>query len=43
MALKLTQAISRTYYDWHPTVMHDLHESIALLVRVDGHRSVQSS
>jgi len=31
MALKLTQAISRTYYDWHPTVMHDLHESIALL------------
>ena len=31
MALKLTQAIFRTYYDWHPTVMHDLHESIALL------------
>jgi len=31
MALRLTQAISRTYYEWHPTVMHDLHESIALL------------
>lgn len=31
MALKLTLAISRTYYEWHPTVMHDLHESIPLL------------
>ncbi|HEY6807485.1 MAG TPA: M14 family zinc carboxypeptidase, partial [Gemmatimonadales bacterium] len=30
-ALLLTQAVSREYYEWHPTVMHDLHESIALL------------
>jgi Zinc carboxypeptidase len=31
MALALTHAIYRIYYDWHPLVMHDLHESIPLL------------
>jgi hypothetical protein len=31
MALALTRAIYRVYYDWHPLVMHDLHESIPLL------------
>ena len=27
----LTHAIYKTYYDWHPIVMHDLHESVPLL------------
>ncbi|MEP6735371.1 MAG: M14 family zinc carboxypeptidase [Chryseolinea sp.] len=27
----LTKAIFRIYYDWHPTVMLDLHESVPLL------------
>ncbi|MBX6331514.1 MAG: peptidase [Gemmatimonadaceae bacterium] len=27
----LTKAIFRIYYDWHPIVMHDLHESVPLL------------
>jgi hypothetical protein len=27
----LTRAIFRVYYDWHPLVMHDLHESVPLL------------
>ncbi|HMA39092.1 MAG TPA: M14 family zinc carboxypeptidase [Gemmatimonadales bacterium] len=31
MALALTRAIYKVYYDWHPLVMHDLHESIPLL------------
>ncbi|HMA42522.1 MAG TPA: M14 family zinc carboxypeptidase, partial [Gemmatimonadales bacterium] len=31
MALALTRAFYRIYYDWHPLVMHDLHESIPLL------------
>jgi hypothetical protein len=31
LALALTRAIYRVYYDWHPLVMHDLHESIPLL------------
>ncbi len=30
-ALALTRAIYRVYFDWHPVVMHDLHESIPLL------------
>ena len=28
---QLTKAINNVYFDWHPTVMHDLHESVALL------------
>jgi hypothetical protein len=31
IALALTQAIYGVYFKWHPTVMHDLHESISLL------------
>jgi hypothetical protein len=27
----LTKAINQAYYDWHPIVMHDLHESVPLL------------
>jgi hypothetical protein len=27
----LTKALHRIYYDWHPLVMHDLHESVPLL------------
>ncbi|MBR9989539.1 MAG: peptidase [Gemmatimonadetes bacterium] len=27
----LTKALYRIYYDWHPLVMHDLHESVPLL------------
>lgn len=31
MSQQLTRAIYRIYYDWHPLVMHDLHESVPLL------------
>ena len=31
-----TQAVSRMFFDWHPTVVHDLHESIALLMTWNG-------
>ncbi|HET9982459.1 MAG TPA: M14 family zinc carboxypeptidase, partial [Longimicrobiales bacterium] len=31
MSQALTHAIFKAYYDWHPLVMHDLHESIPLL------------
>ncbi|HEY6853637.1 MAG TPA: M14 family zinc carboxypeptidase [Gemmatimonadales bacterium] len=31
IALALTRAIFKIYYDWHPVVMHDLHESVPLL------------
>jgi len=31
MSQELTRAIYRIYYDWHPLVMHDLHESVPLL------------
>lgn len=27
LGLKITQNVLRTYLEWHPTVMHDLHES----------------
>ena len=35
-ALKLTQAVHRMFYDFHPTVMHDLHESVPLLLVWNG-------
>ena len=35
-ALKLTQAVHKMYYDYHPIVMHDLHESIPLLLVWNG-------
>ncbi|HET7623535.1 MAG TPA: M14 family zinc carboxypeptidase, partial [Gemmatimonadaceae bacterium] len=31
MSQELTKAIYRVYYDWHPLIMHDLHESVPLL------------
>jgi hypothetical protein len=31
-----TKAVSRMFFEWHPTVVHDLHESMALLVSWNG-------
>jgi len=31
IALKLTENVLKTYFQWHPIVMHDLHESIPYL------------
>lgn len=31
MSQALTKAVYRAYYDWHPLVVHDLHESVPLL------------
>lgn len=31
VSAELTKAIFKAYYDWHPTVMLDLHESVPLL------------
>ena len=33
---ELTKAIYKIYYDWHPTVMHDLHESVPLIYMSTG-------
>jgi hypothetical protein len=35
-ALKITQAVHGMFYDYHPTVVHDLHESIPLLQTWNG-------
>lgn len=35
-ALQLTRAVHRMFYDYHPTVVHDLHESIPLLQTWNG-------
>jgi Zinc carboxypeptidase len=35
-ALELTRAVSRIFFDYHPTVVHDLHESIPLLQTWNG-------
>ncbi len=35
-ALQSTRAVHRMFYDYHPTVVHDLHESIALLQTWNG-------
>lgn len=35
-ALELTRAVHRMFYEYHPTVMHDLHESIPLLHTWNG-------
>lgn len=35
-ALQLTQAVHRMFYDYHPTAVHDLHESIPLLHTWNG-------
>ena len=31
-----TKAVRRVFFDWHPTVIHDLHESVALLLSWNG-------
>ncbi len=36
LALKLTENVLKGYLDWHPTVMHDLHESIPFLYMSTG-------
>ena len=36
MALETTRAVHRMFFDYHPTVVHDLHESIALLQTWNG-------
>jgi hypothetical protein len=35
-ALQITRAVHRVFYDFHPTVVHDLHESIPLLHTWNG-------
>ncbi len=35
-ALESTRAVQRMFFDYHPTVVHDLHESIALLETWNG-------
>ena len=34
---KLTEAVDRMYWDFHPSVIHDLHESLPLLYIMMGH------
>jgi Zinc carboxypeptidase len=36
LALATTQAVARMFFDWHPTVVHDLHEAIPLLHTWNG-------
>ena len=31
-----TKAVQRMFFDWHPQVVHDLHESVALLITWNG-------
>ena len=31
-----TKAVHRMFHEWHPTVVHDLHESVALLLTWNG-------
>jgi len=31
-----TKAVSRMFFDWHPTVVHDLHEGVPLLMTWNG-------
>ena len=39
--LKITQNFTKGVLEWHPTVLHDLHEAQSLSLRLDGHRAVQ--
>jgi len=38
VTLKLTENVLNTYMQWHPQVLHDLHESVALSLRQHGRR-----
>jgi hypothetical protein len=31
-----SKAVQRMFFDWHPTIVHDLHESVALLITWNG-------
>src|SRR5271169_6989135 len=31
-----TKAVQRMFFDWHPTIVHDLHESVSLLMTWNG-------
>ncbi len=37
LTLPLTRAVDDVYWEWHPNVIHDLHESIPLLYVMTGH------
>jgi hypothetical protein len=36
LALKLTENLLNTYFEWHPFIMHDLHESVPYLYTSTG-------
>ncbi len=36
LALKMSENLSKLYFDWHPTIMHDLHESVPYLYTSTG-------
>jgi hypothetical protein len=36
MGLKLTENLTKAYFQWHPIVMHDLHESVPYLYTSTG-------
>jgi len=36
LALTLTDNLLKTYFDWHPIIMHDLHESVPYLYTSTG-------
>jgi len=36
IGLKLTENLLKAYFDWHPIIMHDLHESIPFLYTSTG-------
>ncbi len=36
MGLKMTQNLTRAYLEWHPIVLHDLHESVPFLYTSTG-------
>src|SRR5678815_1131252 len=37
LTAKLTEAVEKMYWEFHPTVIHDLHESLPLLYIMTGH------
>ena len=39
--LALTKNTTKTFLDWKPTILHDLHEASDVSLRVDRHRSLQ--
>ncbi|PYU56181.1 MAG: hypothetical protein DMG56_24120, partial [Acidobacteria bacterium] len=36
VSLALSRNMLKTFFDWHPTVMHDLHESVPYLYIMTG-------